>query len=1317
MGSLSYDSAMPPTHADETALDAQDLPAACERIVQLLLTAPTIRTDAEIALAQFLHNSTGPETKRHEAECVRIKTDREEVCAKIAAQLTLNKGEAQSRAQRQRTKLQESARTALAVLEEYRETQFDKFERSNDEAQWTANSIFEALVPQSRQEFEVARAAIEQATTETLVHVERIELLLRKARVAAPVIDSVSATDAAAPAPGLGNSLHDNPSSMLARSTVALAALRKSQLLLILRSWAAHLAAFILIGASSIFILERIAGGGVISDLVKMGAIIGAVILLQSLIWYWAGRRLAPFAAEAQTIRNLTSQSNRAALEQASRKRQSREDEIHQQHQMEIQAAQAAVEPKRDNANTSFVRRDLELKETATRLRRNSAAQLETTLLEAEQIATRAFEDTHRLYDQQLKQEVERHTSRMTEISAVHTARDRALRDHWKTARNQVFHDLKQVTTLDRLLFPQWTHLSWESFYGHASSIAAAKIGSISVSLNSIPGSLPIDSELAWPAGSPRLIHLPIVLTFPTRASLLIEAGQEGRESAIAMLQETVLRILTALPPGQARFTIIDPVGLGEGFAAFMHLTDEADHIIGERIWTDSKHIEQKLTDLCEHMETVIQKFLRNEFPNLDAYNRQAGEIAEPYRFLVMADFPVGLTDIAARKLASIINSGARCGVFPIILRDTRQPMPAGIDLADLRATALCLRWQDQRFVVCGSSFEQFPFTHGSIPEGDRSIGLLRRIAVTAKNAKRIEVPFSAIAPADSALWTETTDRSITVALGRSGATRLQHITLGIGTGQHALIAGKTGSGKSTLLHALITNLALRYSPDEAELWLIDFKKGVEFRTYATNKLPHARAVAIESDREFGLSVLRGLDAELRRRGEIFRDRSVQDLAGYRKLSEGPKIPRTLLIVDEFQELFTEDDKVSEESALLLDRLVRQGRAFGMHVILGSQTLGGAYSIARATMGQMAIRIALQCNEADSQLILSDDNVAARLLSRPGEAIYNDAGGLIEGNNPFQVVWLPDDERDRMLAKVRQLDAQHSNPGRPPMIVFEGSAPADIQGNSLMARAIHKRDRGEFVGPSLLWFGDAISIKDPTAVTLRRQSGTNIVLVGQREDAALAISAGALISLAAQYRTGECQVFLLDGTPPDDENFNRLAALHKRIGLAGQCGGLRDTESVLKDVVEELRRRQNDHASQAPTCLVLVHALHRFRSLRRNEDDFSYSSSGDKPPTADKLLAEVLREGPALGIHIMVTCDGATNLARSFDRNSVREFEWRVLFQVSASDSSTLIDSPIASRLGPQRVLLHSEETGVHEKFRPYAWPGNEWLDKVFPQP
>ena len=179
--------------------------------------------------------------------------------------------------------------------------------------------------------------------------------------------------------------------------------------------------------------------------------------------------------------------------------------------------------------------------------------------------------------------------------------------------------------------------------------------------------------------------------------------------------------------------------------------------------------------------------------------------------------------------------------------------------------------------------------------------------------------------------------------------------------------------------------------------------------------------IAIESEREFGISVLERLDGILRERGEKFRAAGVQSLADYRAAHRDDPMPRILLVVDEFQELFVEDDKLASQASLLLDRLIRQGRAFGMHVVLGSQTLAGAYSLARATLGQMAVRVALQCSETDAHLILSDErNQAARFLSRPGEAIYNDQNGMASANEPFQVVWLPDSERSSYLGSIRE---------------------------------------------------------------------------------------------------------------------------------------------------------------------------------------------------------------------------------------------------------------------------------------------------------
>ena len=168
-------------------------------------------------------------------------------------------------------------------------------------------------------------------------------------------------------------------------------------------------------------------------------------------------------------------------------------------------------------------------------------------------------------------------------------------------------------------------------------------------------------------------------------------------------------------------------------------------------------------------------------------------------------------------------------------------------------------------------------------------------------------------------------------------------------------------------------------------------------------------------------------------------------------------MPRVLFIVDEFQELFVEDDKLAQDSGLLLDRLVRQGRAFGIHVLLGSQTLSGAYSLARSTMGQMAVRVALQCSEADAHLILSDErNEAARFLSRPGEAIYNDQNGLLAGNHPFQVVWLPESQRVSYLRQVEAKSNASSAKSGKETIVFEGDQAADPANNLAAARVVEE---------------------------------------------------------------------------------------------------------------------------------------------------------------------------------------------------------------------------------------------------------------------
>jgi hypothetical protein len=465
--------------------------------------------------------------------------------------------------------------------------------------------------------------------------------------------------------------------------------------------------------------------------------------------------------------------------------------------------------------------------------------------------------------------------------------------------------------------------------------------------------------------------------------------------------------------------------------------------------------------------------------------------------------------------------------------------------------------------------------------------------------------------------------------------------------------------------------------------------------------------------------VLQRLDAELKYRGDLYRDTGVQDLRGFREAKPDVPMPRVLFIVDEFQEFFVEDDKVAQEVSLLLDRLVRQGRAFGVHVVLGSQTLGGAYSVGRATLGQMAIRIALQCSEADAHLILSEENSAARLLTRPGEAIYNDANGLPEGNNLFQVVWLSDKRREEYLQDMLDLAKAQNRPPASP-IVFEGNLPADTRKNTLLNPLLDATEWPE-QGPRYeqAWLGDAIAIKDPTVAVFRPQSGSNLLIIGQNAEAALAMFMMSAISIAAQHpprKRNGVTFYLLDGTPVDSWLNGKLGQIADWLPHNVKKVSQRDLAASFNEIAGELARRRDSASGeeQAPIYL-MIYDLQRFRDLRKSDNDFGFSSGfgEEKAASPSEQFGEIMREGPPLGIHVIIWCDSVNNMNRTFDRNALREFELRVLFQMSANDSSTVIDSPAAGKLGENRALFYSEEENRTEKFRPYGLPDDEWIAEV----
>jgi energy-coupling factor transporter ATP-binding protein EcfA2 len=847
---------------------------------------------------------------------------------------------------------------------------------------------------------------------------------------------------------------------------------------------------------------------------------------------------------------------------------------------------------------------------------------------------------------------------------------------------------------------PAWSDPVWNAWSGDETEHWAIRFGGISRAVSGTG-----------------MISLPALLPFPLASSIMIKPSVETREQAMAWARSIAIRLLATSPSGNIRFTFFDPVGLGQNVAGLLDLGDYDEKLVDSRAWTESRHLEAKLADLSEHMQLVIQKYLRDDYASLEAYNDQAGEIAEPYRVLVVMDFPANFSESAAQRLLSIVQNGPRCGVFTIVVVDAGKPLPRGFSLEDLERSSTVIAWDGERFAWQDDVFEEFTLELDQAPPPEVFDRVIQIVGEAAREASRVEVPFERIAPPEGDWWTKSSASGLRVALGPAGARKIQHLELGEGTAHHVLVVGQTGSGKSTLLHTLITSLVLRYSPEEVQLYLVDFKEGVEFKVYATHTLPHARVIAIESEREFGMSVLEGLDGELARRGDEFRAAGVDELANYREKTHQP-MPRILLLVDEFQKFFTEDDGIAHQSAQILDRLVRQGRAFGIHVLLGSQTLSGAYTLARSTIDQMAVRIALQCTEADSRLILADDNPAARLLSRPGEAIYNSANGLIEGNNRFQVAWLPDDQLAGYMERVEHLANQQGLQVSP--IVFEGNLPATVETNLELQDLISGPRNTERPDVYRAWLGEPIAIRESVAAQFHRRSASNLLIVGRNSETALGLVAVSLVSLAAQLPVTNTtpqdsearQVYVLDFGAMDANYAGYLARICNDLSHVAEIGRRRHLPRMITELAAEVQRRIDEEDETAPDKYLIVFGLQRARDLRTQD---SFGLYGDEGAELDpgRMFGTILREGPDLGVHTIIWCDTVTNLNRSMDRRTQREFAMRVALQMSAEDSVNLIDTPAASKLGSNRALFYDEDLGMLEKFRPLNPPNEEWMEQA----
>ncbi|GAA7361069.1 FtsK/SpoIIIE domain-containing protein [Helicobacter pylori] len=486
---------------------------------------------------------------------------------------------------------------------------------------------------------------------------------------------------------------------------------------------------------------------------------------------------------------------------------------------------------------------------------------------------------------------------------------------------------------------------------------------------------------------------LPKVYPFPPK-SLYIEHEKDGQ-----FLREMLMRLLSSAPLVQLEVILIDALSLGGIFNLSRKLLNkDNDFIYQQRILTESKETEEALKHLYEYLKVNLQEKLAG-FRDFAHYNEEK-EDRLPLKALFLSGVDA-LSQNALYYLEKIMRFGSKNGVLSFVNLESEKNNKSAEDLK-----------KHAEFFKDTTSFERLKYLNIEVinDQGIKSQHMqdfADEIKAYYRQKKEVKRELKDLQK-DEKFWTESSQYEVSVPVGWD--INHKEVCFEIGSAQnHTLICGRSGSGKSNFLHVLIQNLAFYYAPNEVQLFLLDYKEGVEFNAYTDPILEHARLVSVASSVGYGMSFLSWLCKEMQKRAELFKQFNVKDLSDYRKHE---KMPRLIVVIDEFQVLFS-DNKSTKAVEGHLNTLLKKGRSYGVHLVLATQTMRGT-DINPSFKAQIANRIALPMDAEDSSSVLGDD--AACELVRP-EGIFNNNGGNRKYHTKMSIPKAPDDFKS-FLTKI-----------------------------------------------------------------------------------------------------------------------------------------------------------------------------------------------------------------------------------------------------------------------------------------------------------
>lgn len=668
-------------------------------------------------------------------------------------------------------------------------------------------------------------------------------------------------------------------------------------------------------------------------------------------------------------------------------------------------------------------------------------------------------------------------------------------------------------------------------------------------------------------------------------------------DSSLKMTQHVIQQALAGTHPGQLEVVVFDDALSGLS-APFEPLNGGGERLLSTV--SDPQEFGSVLVSLRNHVQGV-KRVMQGLSPTLVSFRRSIGYPVEGYKLVVLSTDVSILSEEAQNQLSILLKAGPAAGVSFVVHSTTLGANPFLVRMCTL------LQVKNRQVRTAPGADLQ-----GWVPAPvDEMISTASAVADSVAAVKLDPIEFTEVQPLTTTWGGNSTD-GITFAVGRYGLQTVE-VTLGDELNQrhNMLITGAVGQGKSNLISVMIHSLCQRYSPDELELYLLDFKEGVTLSRFADRHtgeyLPHARVLGLDADREFGLGLFQHLFALYRERMRLFKESAVQGIRQYREASPGERMPRIVVVIDEFQMMFAERDRISDQIADLLVKAVRLFRACGIHIVLASQTIGGNAALMGSTgeglFGQVPVRIALKNSLAESQATLGVKNDAAAHL-RAREAIVNLDYGEVSANRKTTIAFAD----EGVVAGLRQQwwSMAHTTHQRP--FVFEGEQRRSVVDDRELIEEL-----AEHPGVPTALLGAKIAVGSlPMMIPLSREVGRNVAILGGGE--ALRLVQNVALGLAGQSANRPTQFIVLDGFESAGPWHGSREWFVEALQASGSPCRVIEKQDVGGQLVDILPVHSD--GSGGASKVVLGLGMDRFRDL----------PSG---------FADLCRQGPPSGVHVI----------------------------------------------------------------------------------